>query len=144
MSFTSWVFDGLYVLRWGDRPVVADAAAYAGEISAAAKRQGRPLVGLIIMPPSSAAPDEGFLKSQAALLPDIFANLEYAICVFEGSGFLAAIKRSALVTILLLSRKRFPVHVRSNLEEALLLDPPRPFSFDARKVLAQLRQPAAA
>jgi hypothetical protein len=144
MSYTSWVFDSLYVLRWGDRPDVADVAAYSGEIAAASKAQGKPLVGLIIMPPSSAAPDENFRKAQAKHLPGIFTNLDYAICVFEGTGFFAAVKRSALLAILMVSRKRFPVYVRSTIEDALLRDPPKPLPFDAARIVAELQQQVAA
>jgi hypothetical protein len=144
MSFTSWELDGLYVLRWGARPEVKDVPAYVGEIAAARERQGKPLVALIIMPPDSAAPDEAFRKLQAKHLPGIFANLEFAICVFEGTGFIASLKRSALVAILMLSPRRHPVYVRPTLEDALLRDPPKAFKFDAAKALSQLKQRAAA
>ena len=83
MSYTSWELDGLYVLRWGKKPQAPDVPMYAGEIAAARERQGRPLVGLIIMPSDSSAPDDSFRRVQASHLPKIFANLEYAICVFE-------------------------------------------------------------
>jgi hypothetical protein len=144
MSYRSWELDGLYVLRWGARPELKDVGAYVKEIASARERQGKPLVGLIIMPPDSAAPDESFRKAQASQLPTIFSNLEFAICVFEGTGFIASLKRSALVGILLLSPRRYPVFVRPTLEDALVRDPPKPFSFDAGKALLQLRQRVAA
>jgi hypothetical protein len=48
------------------------------------------------------------------------------------------LKRSALIAILFLSGRRYPVHVRSTVEEALLRDPPKPLSFDAAKAIAEL------
>jgi hypothetical protein len=138
VSYTSWELEGLYVLRWGLRPEVEDIAAQSLEIAEARSRQGKLLVGLFIMPIDSAAPDDAFRKQQALYLPAIFANLEFAIAVFEGNGFIASLKRSALVAILLLSKQRHPLYVRQSLEAALIQDPPRPFNFDASKALAQL------
>jgi hypothetical protein len=144
MSYRSWELDGLYVLRWGSQPEPQDVAAYTAEIASARERQGKPLVGIIIMPTDSAPPGDAFRKMQARHLPKIFLNLEYAICVFEGTGFFASLKRSALVAILMLSPQRHPVYVRSTLEQALIRDPPRPYKFDALKTLRQLRQDVAA
>jgi hypothetical protein len=134
------VFEGVYVLRWGLRPQLSDVPAYAAEIAAARQRQGKPLVAVFIMPRESAAPDETFRKCQARHLPHIFTSLECAVCVFEGSGFVASLKRSALATILMLSPNRHPIYVRSTLEDALVRDPPQRYSFDARSVLAEVTQ----
>jgi hypothetical protein len=144
MSYTSHELDGLYVLRWGKRPESHDVPTYAAEIAAARARQGKPLVGLIIIPSDSAPPDDVFRKIQASHLPSIFANLEFAICVFEGTGFFASLKRSALIAILLLSPRRHPVYVRPTLEDALVRDPPKAFKFNASKALIQLKQGVAA
>jgi len=142
MAFQSCTLEGIYVLRWGKTPEIGDVDRYAAEVMAAREHQGQPLVGLIIMPKDSLAPDGAFRKAQAARLPDIMSNLKYAICVFEGEGFMASLKRSALVGILLLSPRRFPVHVRASVEEALLTNPPEPTQFNVPLLMAELKRRA--
>ena len=48
--------------------------------------------------------------------------------------------RSALGAILLLAPKRYSVHVRSSVEEALLENPPKPLSFNAELAMQELKQ----
>jgi hypothetical protein len=140
MSYESCALDGLFVVRWGKNPALPDVDNYARELAAARQKQGRPLVGLFIMPPDSAAPDDTFRKAQAQKLPEIMSHLTYAVAVFEGSGFISSLKRSALVAILLLAPKRHPIHVRSTVEEALLLNPAGPIEFDAKRTLTELKR----
>src|SRR5690242_15243191 len=126
MSYQSCSLDGLFVVRWGKSPALEDVERYANEIAASASQQGKPLVGLFIMPPDSAAPDEAFRKAQAAKLPEIMNHLRYAVAVFEGTGFIASLKRSALIGIMLLAPKKHAIHVRSTVEEALIHNPAGP------------------
>lgn len=140
MSYESCALDGLFVVRWGKNPALPDVDNYARELAEARQKQGRPLVGLFIMPPESAAPDDGFRKAQAEKLPEIMGNLSYAVAVFEGSGFVSSLKRSALVAILLLAPKKHPIHVRSTVEEALLSHPAGPIEFDAARTLNELKR----
>jgi hypothetical protein len=140
MSYESCALDGVFVVRWGKVPQLPDVDRYASEIAAARAKQGKQLVGLFIMPPDSAAPDEPFRKAQAKKLPDIMANLSYAVAVFEGTGFIASLKRSALVGILLLAPKKHPIHVRSTVEEALLFNPAGPIEFNAKTTIAELKK----
>lgn len=140
MAYESCSLDGVFVVRWGKVPQVNDVARYAGEIAAARDKQGRQLVGLFIMPPDSGAPDEVFRKAQARKLPEIMENLSYAVAVFEGTGFISSLKRSALVAILLLAPKRHPIHVRSTVEEALLFNPAGPIEFNAKSTIAELKR----
>jgi hypothetical protein len=138
MAYTSCVLPGLVVIRWGHQPEAADVTAYANEITRARDRQGKSPIALFIMPTDSAAPGDEFRKAQAAHLPAIMSNVDYAIAVFEGTGFTSSLKRSALVAILLLSPKRFPIFVRSTIEEALVRDPPKPIPFDPHRAIAEL------
>jgi hypothetical protein len=62
------------------------------------------------------------------------------VAVFEGSGFISSLKRSALIGILLLAPKKYSIHVRSSVEEALLLNPAGPVEFNARNTLAELKR----
>lgn len=140
MSYESCALDGVFVLRWGKIPQITDVDRYASEIAEARAKQGKPLVGLFIMPSDSTAPDEAFRKAQARKLPQIMDNLSYAVAVFEGTGFISSLKRSALVGILLLAPKKHPIHVRSSVEEALLLNPAGPIEFNARLTLAELKR----
>ena len=140
MSYESCALDGVFVVRWGKTPQVADVERYAIEMAAARTKQGKPLVGLFIMPPDSSAPDEAFRKAQAKKLPEIMENLSYAVAVFEGTGFISSLKRSALIGILLLAPKKHPIHVRSTVEEALLLNPAGPIEFNAKTTLAELKR----
>lgn len=140
MAYESCALEGLFVVRWGKNPVVPDVESYARDLAAARAKQGRPLVGLFIMPPDSTAPDDRFRKAQAQKLPEIMENLSYAVAVFEGSGFISSLKRSALVAILLLAPKRHPIHVRSTVEEALLINPAGPIDFDAKRTLVELKR----
>jgi hypothetical protein len=138
MSYKSCVLNGLFVVRW-ERPAVGDPTRYYHELLQAAQSQGKPLVGLFIMPETSSAPDDQFKKEQAALLSKVMQHLTFAVAVFEGTGFAASLKRSALVGILLLSGQRQKVFVRSSVEEALVRDPPGPMPFNAHKALNDLR-----
>ena len=140
MAYESCALEGLFVVRWGKMPSVPDVENYARDLAAARAKQGRPLVGLFIMPPDSAAPDDSFRKAQAKKLPEIMENLTYAVAVFEGSGFIASLKRSALVGILLLAPKKYSIHVRSTVEEALVLNPAGPIGFDGKRTLTELQR----
>ncbi len=140
MSYESAVLDGLFVLRWGEQPEPRDVEHYASELSEAAAKQGKPLVGLFVMPQESGTPSDAFRKAQAAKLTEIMKNLSYAVAVFEGEGFKTSLKRSALVAILLLTPKRFPIHVRATVKEALIDKPAGPVEFDARKAVTELKR----
>ena len=140
MSYKSCALDGVFVVRWGKTPEVPDVPRYCEEIARARQEQGKPLVGLFIMPPDSTAPDDVFRKAQARKLPEIMSHLKYAVAVFEGVGFVSSLKRSALAGILLLAPKRHSIYVRSTVEEALLFDPAGPIDFDARATLAELQR----
>jgi hypothetical protein len=144
MSYKSATLDGLFVVRWGENPEASDVERYAAELHQARESQGKQLVALFIMPPDSAAPSESFRKAQAAKLPEIMGHLRYAVAVFEGEGFTTSLKRSALVAILMLSRKRFPIYVRSSAREALLDKPAGPIDFDAKRALLELGRRALA
>ena len=140
MAYESCVLEGLYTIRWGLEPEIADVSRYQAELAAATAQQGKQLVGLFVMPPNSKIPSDEFRKAQAAALPDIMEHLEFAVAVFEGSGFMLALKRSALGAILLLAPKRFSIHVRASVEEALIEDPPKPIHFDARRAIDELKK----
>jgi hypothetical protein len=140
MSYRSCVLKGLYVCRWGRQPEVDDVRTYSTEIANARENQGRPLVGLFIMPPDSSAPGDDFRKAQANKLPEIMSNLRFAVAVFEGEGFISSLKRSALIGILLLAPKKYSIHVRSSVEEALLTNPPGMLDFDVHQTLTELKR----
>ena len=140
MSYESCALDGVFVVRWGKTPQPLDVDRYAQEVADASAKQGKPLVGLFIMPPDSVAPDDAFRKAQATKLPEIMQSLSYAVAVFEGTGFIASLKRSALVGILLLAPKKYSIHVRSSVEEALLLNPAGPIHFNPKITLAELKR----
>jgi hypothetical protein len=140
VAYESCVLKGLFVVRWGARPELRDLDAYVGELAAARKTQGAPLVSLFIMPENSAAPDEIFRKQQSMRLGQVMENSSYCIAVFEGSSFMLSLKRSALAAILLFAPSRARVHVRSSVEDALVKDPPGPIGFDAPKAIAELKR----
>lgn len=137
MSYESCTLNGLFVVRW-ERPQIGDPTRYCNELSEAARRQGKQLVGLFIMPAASTAPDDSFKKEQATLLPAIMSNLSYAFAVFEGTGFSASLKRSALVAIIMLSGQRQRIHVRSTITDALR-NPPEKLPFDVNQALRELQ-----
>lgn len=138
MSYEVQVLRGLFAVRWG-APEPGDALSYCEHLESASKKQGQKLVGLFIMPENSAPPGEEFRKEQAKLLPRIMDHMEFAVAVFEGAGFATSIKRSALVAILLLSNKRHKIFVRRSVEEALVIKPPGPLSFNGKRAVEQLR-----
>jgi hypothetical protein len=140
MSYKSCVLPGLIAIRWGALPDAADVPAYAAEIARAREKDGQPVVALFIMPQDSGAPPEDFRRVQAQHLPQIMSNVEFACAVFEGTGFKSSLKRSALVAILLLAPKRYPIYVRATVEEALIQDPPRPVRFDPSRAIADLKR----
>ncbi len=140
MSFQSHVQSGLYTVRWGREPELGDVPRYAAELAQAHERQGKPLVALFIMPADSKSPSDAVRKEQAAALPDIMSHVHFAVAVFEGTGFVVALKRNALGAIMLLAPKRYAIHVRATVEDALIHDPPKPVPFDARRAIQELRQ----
>jgi hypothetical protein len=140
MAYESCVLDGLYAIRWGLEPAIVDVHSYAAELAAASAKQGRPLAGLFVMPPNSKLPSDEFRQAQADALPKIMEHLDFAVAVFEGTGFRVALLRSALGAILLLAPKRFSIHVRTTVEEALIYAPPKPVSFDPKVAIAELRR----
>jgi len=140
MSFQSCVLDGLYAIRWGMDLEVQDVERYATEIAHARRHQAKLLVGLFIMPPKSPVPSETFRKAQADRLAEIMSNLQFAVAVFEGTGFILALKRSALAGILLLAPKHYSIHVRASVEQALIVKPPGPVGFDAQSAIDKLKR----
>ena len=140
MAYESCILDGLIAIRWGKEPEVEDVAKYVAELTSARIIQGSPLVALFIMPIDSKAPSDSFRKVQAEALPTIMEKVDFCVAVFEGEGFMIALKRSALGAILLLASKRFSIHVRASAEEALLDNPPKPVRFDARRAITELRR----
>ncbi len=136
MSYQLCVLNGLFVVRW-DQPRIGDPTKYCQELTDASRRQGKRLVGLFIMPEASTAPNDAFKREQASLLPVIMTNLEYAVAVFEGTGFSASLKRSALVAIILLSGQRQRIHVRASVRDAFT-NPAGPITFDADAALQAL------
>src|SRR5215207_2266000 len=99
MAYESCVLEGLYAIRWGLEPQITDVEAYATELAAASAQQRKKLVALFMMPPDSKIPSDEFRKAQAAALPRIMEHVEFAVAVFEGTGFMLALKRSALGAI---------------------------------------------
>ncbi len=140
MAFTSCVLDGLLAVRWGAEPDLGDVGKYLEELREAHTRQTSKLVAMFIMPKDSKIPSDEFRKEQADALPEIMEHVDFCVAVFEGSGFMIALKRSTLGAILLLAPKRFSIHVRASAEEALLYDPPGPIRFDAKRAIAELRR----
>lgn len=139
MGYESQVLPGLYALKWGERPEAADMFACAREVAAAHKAQGAKVFALFIVPESSSVPDATARTAQGACLPEVFLHAEHAIAVFEGTGFTPALKRSALTAILLLARSRYPMDMRSSIEDALVTHPPRQMHIDGRAALAALK-----
>ncbi len=140
MVYQSHVLPGLYALKWGDRPDAADMYSLARELATAHKSQGEKLFALFIVPESSSVPDDSARKAQAACLPEMFQHAAHAVAVFEGCGFTPALKRSALTAILHLGRSRYPMTMRSSVEEALLTRPPPQMQLDGRATLAALKE----
>jgi hypothetical protein len=140
VAYESCVLKGLFVVRWGKHPELPDLDAYLAELALARQTQGTPLVSLFIMPETSAAPDEIFRKAQSMRLGKVMANSSYCIAVFEGTGFIVSLKRSALAAILLFAPNRVRIHVRSSVEAALLEDPPGPLGLDAPNAIAELKR----
>jgi len=140
MAFTSCVLDGLMAVRWGAEPELGDVAKYLEILREAHSQQASKLVAMFIMPSDSKIPSDEFRKEQADALPAIVEHADFCVAVFEGSGFMIALKRSTLGAILLLAPKRFSIHVRASAEEALITDPPGPIRFDAQRAIAELRR----
>lgn len=137
MSYQLHILDGLFVLRWG-HPEPGDPTRYVQELTAARMKQRKTLVGLFIMPEGSPAPGDEFKKEQARVMEQVMDNLNFAVAVFEGSGFATAMKRSALIAILLLTGKRQKISVRSTVRDALVKDPPGELGFDGARAYAQV------
>jgi len=140
MPYDSVALPGLFVVRAGARADVADIHACAREIAAARKSQGDRLVVMLILGEETAPPDEEVRRAQAACLPEIHGHASRVLVVIEGSGFMTAIKRSALTAIGLLARGRYAYEAHTSVEEALVTRPPPELRGEGRAAFAELRR----
>lgn len=100
---------------WG-KPSQEDVDRVHGELQRVAARAGRPIVYVTRVPTDAPAPDEQVRKYLSAHIASMVQSCSSYHVIMEGSGFMAAIKRGALISLLrpIWKKKVFHVHATAN------------------------------
>lgn len=100
---------------WG-RPTREDVDRVYGELQRVAARAGRSVVYIARIPTDAPAPDEQVRKYLSANIATMLQACGSYHVIMEGSGFMAAIKRGALTSLLrpIWKKKMFHVHATAN------------------------------
>ena len=131
-------FDNFFMVRWGV-PEVADCEEIKARIPALRERAGKPLVYIAVMPADLPKLEDDHRKILMDLTEAVLPACHKLIIVMEGTGFRAAILRSAMTAVMLLTRRHDTLRVVDSLDVALeLTDPWLP--TDRRAIARVMRE----
>lgn len=99
---------------WG-QPTKQDIVLVHEEMKRVAARAGRPIVYVTRVPTDAPAPDEEVRKYLSANMATMIQSCSSYHVIMEGTGFVAAIKRGALTSLLqpIWKKKVFYVHAEA-------------------------------
>jgi hypothetical protein len=99
---------------WG-QPTQADVVRVHEELKRAAHEAGHPIVYITRVPADAPAPDEELRNFLSAHLPTMTQSCSSYHVIMEGDGFVAALKRAVLTSLLqpIWKKKMFYVHARA-------------------------------
>jgi len=105
------VSSGAVFALWG-KPTKDDVDHVRDELKRAAARAGHPVVYVTRVPTDAPAPDDEVRKHLSANIGTMILSCSSYHVIMEGTGFLAAIKRGALTSLLqpIWKKKKFYVH----------------------------------
>ena len=91
--------DGAVFALWG-KPTKADLDRVVDKVERLAAQRGRPVVYIARVPPTAPAPDDAVRPYMNSLMPRFIKVCSSYHVVLEGTGFVSAIKRGVLASIL--------------------------------------------
>lgn len=119
----------LFIVRWG-HPKPGDRATIEGALLEVRARVGAPLVYVAVLPADTPPFGEEERRLLAELTRALLPHCARIITVIEARGFRAAMLRSAMTAVTLLTGRRDSLHIADSLDTALELAsaelPPRP------------------
>jgi hypothetical protein len=132
--------DRVHILRWGKVVVPADVAPIVEEMQKLHQKVG-PVIGIALMPPQIAPPDDEMRKVIGQNLRPIMNCSESLHYVIEGTGFKSSIIRSVITNVLMLAGQRRRIGVYSTLDEALRTIEPRlaELGISVNQIIAQVK-----
>lgn len=112
----TYVLDGLLVgsigqvslAIWRSKPTPELFEVQRRELVAAVSRNPGKVAFLCVVEPSADAPEQDVRDASAAMITSLGTKLVACACVIEGSGFRAAITRTVLTGMALVSRSASP------------------------------------
>ena len=125
------------MVRWG-MPEAADCEEIKHKVPAIRERAGRQLVYIAVMPESLPKLEEPERELLMDLTEAVLPACEKLMIVMEGEGFRAAIIRSAVTALMLLTRRTNALRVVDTLETAL--EQTEPWLPKDRRALARVVQ----
>lgn len=123
MAVAFTIADGAVFCVWGE-PMLADVDAVLRELRAAVTRAGGPVVYITRVPKDAPIPAPEVRTRLNAVMPLIPTLCSSYHVVLEGSGFVAAVKRSVLISLFQISARRNTFFVHAKAEEVLSKLPP--------------------
>jgi hypothetical protein len=124
--------------RWDGEPTVEDFACVLRDVAAARQAAGEPLIGISLITEASRPPGEAARAAMRAGADALLRDMECAIYIVEGRGFLHEVKLHILTWLITLHAAPVRIVVRNALE-TLLRDPPPNLSADWPALLRELR-----
>ena len=109
---------GAVLSVWG-RAQLADLDEIARNLDLAVAESGGPIDSVSILPAGVPPADDSVRAHLLELMPKILGHCSTAHVVFEGEGFLSAIKRGVLTGLLHATRRQHVFHVHSQLASVL-------------------------
>jgi len=103
---------------WRTKPTPSAFQIQEAHLARAVARDPGKVAFLCVVAPSAEPPDDAERAASAAMISKHGSNLAAVACVIEGSGFRAAITRTVLSGIMLLTRTRSPVRLFESVEHA--------------------------
>jgi hypothetical protein len=138
MACAFTIVDGALFCVWGE-PTLADVEILMKELRAAAAKAGGPIVYVTRIPLDAPTPNPTVRARLNAVMPTITTLCSTYHVVLEGSGFVAAMKRSVLLSLFQISPRRNTFFVHASVDEiASKLAPEKRATL--RKLLVQVEK----
>lgn len=138
MACAFTIADGAVFCVWG-QPTLEDVDAVLRELRAAAARARGPIVYITRVPSDAPTPDPEVRARLNAVMPLIPTLCSSYHVVLEGSGFVAAVKRSVLISLFQISPRRNTFFVHATADGVIPKLPPEKHAR-VRRLLLQAQQ----
>ncbi len=135
MAVAFTIADGALFCVWG-QPTLADVENVLRELRAAAAKARGPVVYVTRLPSDAPAPSPEVRAYLNSVMPVITTLCSSYHVVLEGSGFLAAVKRSVLISLFQISPRRNTFFVHATVDGVASKVPPEKHAV-LKKLLQQ-------